>query len=78
MISQAMNLGPALADPLLTPEQLRRAEERDELLRQTAQRYIDQVAAGRPADTDHLAHCKDIVRRIKPLDRPLGTGEPTA
>jgi hypothetical protein len=77
-VNARLELGPALADPLLTSEQLRAAQERDELLRQACQRYIDQVKAGRPADPDYLANCNDVVRRIKPLQRALTDGEPRA
>lgn len=72
-----MDLGPALEDIAPGPDIVRHMEERDEITRQAAQRYIDQVAAGRPADEQHLAWAQHTVKRIKPLNRPLGTGEPT-
>jgi hypothetical protein len=76
LAAPAMDLGPALEDIAPEPDIVRLMEERDELMRQAAQRYVDQVAAGRPADKDHLAWAQHTVQRIKPLNRPLGTGEP--
>lgn len=50
------------------------AEQR-ELMRIAAQRVLDDQAAGRVIARDTLAWARRWAR-IKPLGRPLGTGEP--
>lgn len=63
----------AIDDPA---ERERLAEERRELLRIAAQRVIDDTASGLRDDPHALAWAQHTVRMIKPLGRPLGTGEP--
>lgn len=53
-------------------------DEQRELMRIAAQRVIDDHKAGRRCDKDALAWARNIVAHIKPLGRPLGTGEPVA
>ncbi len=59
-----------------TPAEARRQEEKRELLRIAAQRLIDQHATGRKCDPEALNWARGIVRNVKPLGRPLSTGEP--
>lgn len=53
-------------------------DEQRELLRIAAQRVIDDHAAGRRIQSDALAWARNLVAQIKPLGRPLGTGEPVS
>lgn len=65
-------LAGAPADPL---PQIACAERR-ELFRIAAQRLIDDNASGRKVDREALQWARGIVAYVKPLGRPLTTGEP--
>lgn len=54
----------------MTAEQL-------ELMRIAAQRILDDHAAGRKLRPDALDWARHVVDNIKPLGRPLSTGEPS-
>lgn len=51
-------------------------DEQRELMRIAAQRLLDDVAAGHKRDRQAVQWAHRIVSQIKPLGRPLGTGEP--
>ncbi len=75
MNTAADNVGPL--ELATTPEQQARIDERRELMRRAALSTIDMAARGLPVDRDYLNHCREFVRLNPPLQRPLGTGEPT-
>lgn len=52
-----------------------RLAERNELMRLCAQRIVDSHAAGRRIDPTSLPWARWTVNHIKPLGRPLSTGE---
>lgn len=54
----------------MTPEQR-------ELMRIAAQRVLDDHACGRKLRPEALDWAGQIVATVKPLGRPLGTGEPS-
>lgn len=51
-------------------------EEQRELMRQCAQRVVDNDAAGRIVDPHTLDWARSIVALVMPLGRPLGDGTP--
>lgn len=51
-------------------------QERCELLRIAAQRVVDMHQAGRIVDPHSLEWAQQVVKNIKPLGRPLTSGEP--
>jgi hypothetical protein len=59
-----------------SPADLRRWEEQRELLRIAAQRLLDEQKAGRKCDPHTLIWAQGVCRNIKPLGRPLSSGEP--
>lgn len=63
-----------MADPIY-PDVDARLAEKDELFRIAAQRTVDDAAAGRKVDPHWLKQARGIVARVKPLGRPLSTGE---
>jgi hypothetical protein len=60
----------------VAPGVLNTLEERRELFRIAAQGLIDHHEAGRTVDPHALKWAKHMVTYIKPLGRPLGTGDP--
>lgn len=52
-------------------------DEQRELMRIAAQNVLNDVKAGRKRDRQAVQWAERIVAQIKPLGRPLGTGEPT-
>lgn len=54
-----------------------RLAERRELMRRAAQTAIDHAEAGRTMDPHHIAWARQFVKFNPPLERPLGTGEPS-
>lgn len=52
-------------------------DEQRELMRIAAQRVVDDHQAGRRNDLAALGWAEHVLRNVKPLGRPLGTGEPT-
>lgn len=51
-------------------------DEQVELMRQCAQRVIDNHAAGRIVDPYTLDWARSLVALVPPLGRPLGEGRP--
>ena len=49
-------------------------DEQSELMRQCAQRVIDNHAAGRGIDPDTLKWAERIVAKLPPMNRPIGDG----
>jgi hypothetical protein len=64
-----------MVDDITDPVAAAAIEERQELFRIAAQRVVDAHAAGRKTDPEALKWARGIVKRIKPLGRPLSTGE---
>lgn len=52
-------------------------EEQIELMRQAAQKVVNEAASGRSVDPYRLAWAQQTVANIKPLGRPLSDGAPT-
>ena len=52
-------------------------EERNELMRAACERAIKRHEAGEVVDPFHLSWARQFVANVKPLNRPLGTGEPS-
>lgn len=59
-----------------TAAMLLQCEERRELFRIAAQRLLDDQMAGRKCDPHALVWAHGVVANIKPLGRPLTSGEP--
>lgn len=60
-----------------TPEQVRQAAERRELLRQANARIVENHELGRRiADPEALASARRFLKQNPPLGRPLGPGAP--
>jgi hypothetical protein len=67
-----------MTDDRTDPQAQRAIEERQELFRIAAQRVVDMHRSGRRTDPEALRWATGIVKRFRPLGRPLSTGEPTA
>lgn len=74
MKTAADTLGPL--ELATTPEQQRRIEEKRELFRIAGQSALDRSNGGKNLDPDARKWAKHYAS-AKPLNRPLGTGEPT-
>lgn len=75
-INHAHMLGPALADPSPSPQAIRAFEERRELFRLAGQNALDRSRGGKDLDPEARAWAKHYAG-FPPLNRPMGTGEPT-
>lgn len=53
-------------------------DEQRELMRQAAQRVVDNHASGRVIAPETLAWAQHTARLVKPLGLPLSNGEPIA
>lgn len=51
--------------------------ERNELMRMAVQRAVTAADNGAPHDPVYIAWARQFVANVKPLNRPLGTGEPS-
>jgi hypothetical protein len=58
------------------PDVAQRQAERNELMRQAAQRVLDASASGKRCDPEGLQWARGIVSRFQPLGRPLSDGTP--
>lgn len=70
------DLGPSLSDLPQDPAAARAFEERRELFRLAGQAALDRSNGGKTLDPEARAWAKHYAA-FKPLNRPLGTGEPT-
>lgn len=79
MIPQPLNLGPALEDipsEIAAAALARRREEQSELMRIAAQSALDRSDGGKRLTREARAWALKHAA-TPPLNRPLGTGEPT-
>lgn len=67
-----------MIDEPCSPSAITEHDERRERFRVAAQRLIDDHAARRRVDPEALEWARGIVKRFKPLGRPLSDGTPTA
>ena len=63
-------------DVMPSPADLARDAELAELHRRAALSAIARADAGQDVPADYLAWCRQLVRTVPPLRRPLGPGNP--